>query len=159
MNYAQATEFNTLICEEEIIKAERKYDIPKGLLLAISSVESSMKPYAINNNGISYYPESYDHAERLLKNLITQGQSNIDIGCMQLNWRWHQENFLNPQQMLNPVENIEYAAKFLISLHQEAGGSWHQAVRYYHTRNPTMNKKYSRKIAVAWLKIQNDGRK
>ena len=69
---------------------------------------------------------------------------------MQINWRWHGENFNSTSEMLEPKHNIEYAAKFLTRLYQQHG-SWPKAVRHYHSANPEYHRKYSRKVIVAWL--------
>ena len=39
------------------------------------------------------------------------GVTNIDVGCMQLNYRWHNKFFSNLSEMINPIKNVDYGAK------------------------------------------------
>ena len=69
---------------------------------------------------------------------------------MQLNYRWHGGEFDSLVEMLTPESNINYAAKLLGSLYAQHG-TWHKAVRYYHSATPEHHRKYSRKVVLCWL--------
>lgn len=133
-------------------QAEKEYDIPKNLLLSIALVESGVNPYALNVNGKAVLSESASEVKRKLKEYLRAGHSSIDIGVMQVNYRWHREKFANLDEMLDPMMNIDYAARFLKQLY-ETHGSWIMAVRHYHSANPEYHKKYSRKIIITWLGV------
>ena len=51
-----------------------------------------------------------------LDKAIYANEQNIDIGCMQLNYRYHGRMFKNLNDMTDPEENIYYAGKFLKKL-------------------------------------------
>lgn len=135
-----------------ISKAERVYKIPPGLLSAIAQVESSNRAYAINIAGNSIYAKSLSEAKRIAQKKINSGVNNMDLGIMQLNWRWHGSRFANIEEMLQSEKNIEYAAKLLKSLYLQHG-NWQKAIRYYHSAKSEHNRKYSRKVAMHWLSI------
>ena len=133
-----------------IANAEKKHQIPSGLLAAIAKTESGMKAYALNVGGRSMFLESISTAQEVLEDKLNAGLTNIDIGVMQLNYRWHAGEFDSLAQMLTPESNINYAAKLLGSLYTQHG-TWHKAVRYYHSATPEHHRKYSRKVVMCWL--------
>jgi hypothetical protein len=133
-----------------IEKTEQEYAIPKGLLAAITSVESGNKPYALNISGKSVIASSKDEAIKIVHLYKDRGVSNIDLGMAQINLRWHGKHFSSISEMLEPKHNIEYAAKFLRLLYAQHD-SWNKAVKHYHSANPQYHVKYSRKVLVAWL--------
>ena len=133
-----------------IANAEREHQIPAGLLAAIAKTESRMKAYALNVGGRSMFPMSISQAQVVLEDKLNAGLTNIDVGVMQLNYRWHGGEFDSLVEMLIPESNINYAAKLLGSLYARHG-TWHKAVRYYHSATPKHHKKYSRKVVMCWL--------
>ena len=54
------------------------------------------------------------------------------FGCMQINWRWHGSAFDGVSDMLDPVKNTRYAARFLRLLHDRARqlGQRHPALSF-----------------------------
>ncbi len=133
-----------------IASAEREHQIPAGLLAAIAKTESGMKAYALNVGGRSVFPMSISAAQGVLEDKLNAGLTNIDIGVMQLNYRWHGDQFDSLEEILTPESNINYAAKLLGSLYAQHG-TWHKAVRYYHSATPEHHRKYSRKVVLCWL--------
>ena len=133
-----------------IAKAEIEHKIPKGLLGAIAKVESGNKAYAINVGGMPIYSPSLSDAISTAKKYIKSGKSNIDLGVIQLNYRWHGNKFTSIKEMLIPEKNITYAARLLCSLYKKHG-NWHKAVRHYHSAKLEHSRQYSRKVAMVWL--------
>ena len=150
---AYATDINSsngYWLKKYITSVEQKNGIPRGLLSAIVGVESSFNPYAVNIEGKTITANDKSKAVKTIKNAVNQGVTNIDIGIAQINYRWHKNNFKNIEEMLNPATNIEYAAKLLSSLFKQHG-TWHKAIRHYHSANPDHYRQYSRKVVIAWL--------
>jgi soluble lytic murein transglycosylase-like protein len=142
-------------CSAEDIKAmifaaEIQHEIPEGLLAAIAKVESGNRAYAVNLGGRSIYASSFAEASSTAKAQIKSGTSNIDLGVMQLNYRWHGKQFANIEEMLTPKNNINYAAGLLKGLYNQHG-NWQKAIRHYHSANLEHSRRYSRKVTVAWL--------
>lgn len=134
-----------------IKKIEYQYDIPSGLLLALADVESNYQPYALNISGKMVISNSVKQAKGIAAQYLQKGKQNIDIGVMQINYFWHGKHFASVAEMLIPQKNIHYAAQLLTGLYKQHG-SWHKAVRHYHSANPKYHRQYSQKVLVAWLK-------
>ena len=131
---------------------EEQNNIPSGLLLAIATVESGSEPYALNIQGKSVIGRNKTEAVNLIHEALAKGITNIDVGVMQLNVKWHRENFKSIEEMLEPKKNIEYATGFLLKLYKKYG-DWHRAVRFYHSSTAEYYRKYSRKITLAWIGV------
>ncbi len=136
--------------QQLINETEQNYAIPRGLLSAIASVESGLKPYAINISGKSVVAKSKAEAVEIVRLYQDNGVTNIDLGIAQINLHFHGKHFSSVSEMLDPKHNIEYAAQFLSKLYKQYG-SWNKAVRHYHSANPEHHRKYSRKVLVSWL--------
>lgn len=130
---------------------ETKYKIPKGLLASIAKIESNNQPFAINIGGESYFAADIESAKEYIVSKLSVGITNIDIGIMQINWRWHGKAFKNLYHILLPKYNIEYAGRLLASLKKQHG-DWHTAVRLYHSAKPEYYRIYSRKVVMNWVK-------
>lgn len=131
--------------------------LPEGLLPAIALVESGHTddrgthapwPWTTNEGGKSRYFDTKAEAVAHLENAIASGVTNIDVGCMQLNWKWHAQAFSSPEQMFDPERNTRYAARFLRELHARLG-SWEVATAAYHSTDPDRGQAYLRKVAAA----------
>lgn len=143
---ANAQDLKNLISD-----TEKQYAIPQGLLHSIALVESQINPYAINVEGKAIILNSKAAALEAIEYYRSLRVTNIDIGVMQINYRWHGKEFANLSEMLDVNNNIEYAAKLLTGLYKEHG-SWHKATRLYHSATPKYHKQYSKKIITAWLR-------
>ena len=155
---------DALLCEYLAKDAEKKYGLPENILLSISRVESGYQkvdgvirawPWTLNAGGDSAYFQTKEDALRSLEERIKKGVTNIDIGCMQLNFRWHKDFFNDLSDMINPIKNVDYAARFLNKLHKRHR-SWEKAVKYYHSSKSKFNVKYYRKVKAVWKKENNE---
>ena len=138
------------VIKEIISKVEIQYKIPAGLLGAIAKVESGTRKHAVNANGRAIYAATLVEATTIAKEQISRGKTNIDLGVMQLNYRWHGDQFSSLEEMLIPEKNIAYAGGLLRSLYRQHG-DWQKAIRHYHSANLKHSRKYSRKVTMAWL--------
>ena len=96
-------------------------------------------------DGDSYFLNNFEEGLKTLVALRNSGETNVDIGCMQLNLRWHGSAFSDLSAMLSPLDNVTYASSYLEELFIETG-SWEQAVKYYHSRNSKFNEVYFSKF-------------
>lgn len=140
-------------CIEAATNASVQVGVPKSYLIAIARTESGRKtqrgfdpwPWALNIEGRGTWYASKAHAlEAALKHL-SDGKSLFDIGCFQINFRWHGENFASLDEMINPDTNAIYAAKFLKSLYVEFG-DWTEAAGAYHSRTSELADVYKRRV-------------
>ena len=157
---SQNTYKDTLKCEYLAKDAERRHGLPENILLSISRVESGYQkvdgvrrawPWALNAGGDSAYFLTKEKALDSLNERIEKGVTNIDVGCMQLNFRWHKNFFKNLSEMINPEKNVDYGARFLKKLYRRHG-SWEKAVKHYHSSKSKFNVRYYKKVKAVWQK-------
>lgn len=142
------------LCEALAARAGAEAGLPEGLLPAIARVESGKRtaqgvrawPWTLNQGGDGSYHASLAEALAHLDGLLAKGIRNVDLGCMQLNWRWHGDAFPDAATMMDPVANTRYAAAFLRDLHRQHG-SWTQAVAHYHSADPARGPAYAARVA------------
>lgn len=145
-------------CSIHYPEAEKKFSIPSGLLEAIGIVETGSggktpNPWALNIDGQPLYAEDREAAAQAVSAALDVDPTiNIDIGCMQVSWRWHKTNASSPDIFLDPRANVFYAGWYLAQLKQELG-SWKQAVGAYHSRRPEVMEKYRCLVYRALLKV------
>lgn len=155
----------TAICVTEILRAQKRYGIPGNLLLGIGLQEAGVSrrgqltvwPWAVNAAGEGRLFDTRDAAMGWVRDRQSLGIDSIDVGCMQINLRWHPSAFRTLEEGFDPVINIDYAARFLSSLYMETG-DWMQAAGAYHSRTPDVAGVYlaslRRNVAVANDRIQ-----
>lgn len=96
-----------------IEEAEKYYGLPKNLLYSVAQTESSFTPWVIRFNHKIYRFSTLLEAKSFLSQFEHNYQKhNIDIGLMQIN-NQHARFFKNLTSMLDPKENIWFAAKLL----------------------------------------------
>ena len=143
-------------CETLAAAAGREAGIPDGILPAIARVESGRNgrawAWTLNQGGKGSYHASKEAALARLTDILATGDRNVDLGCMQINWRWHSTEFPDAASMLDPVANTRYAARFLSALH-DRHGSWEGAIAAYHSTQPTRAAAYEHKVAVVRDKL------
>jgi len=143
-------------CKRLIPMIAKETHVPPSLLMAIAFVESGFRPYAVNNGGESLQFHTPGESLAYVEKQIAQGNTNIDIGCMQVNWKAHRGKFESPRELLVPSKNIRFAATFLKSLYEELG-TWAKAIAAYHSRNKVKSRPYLIKIATyLTIERQND---
>lgn len=127
--------------------------LPPFLLTAITFVESSDMPWVVGIQGNSYRYRTKNEALAKIQELKAKGKKNFDIGCMQINHYFHGNNFQTDHHILNPLENIRYAARLLKKLKEE-NGSWEKAIAYYNSKDLKFSMSYTQKVYQHWNKIR-----
>ena len=149
--FAAPAEADAPDCEALAEAAAERHGIPEGVLAAIARTESgggprrSAWPWTLNMGGEGMYLDSAEAALAQLQGVLDAGRTNVDVGCMQVNWRWHGEAFDSLDQMLDPVVNTEYAARFLVDLWRREG-TWDAAVQAYHSTDPERGAAYLARV-------------
>ena len=133
-------------CEAIIKKIESLTDIPNGLLLGIGKAEAGrikndeivIWPWTINHAGKSLFFDNKNQVKRYVSKRVKEGDNNLDVGCMQINLKWHKHNFKDIKDMIAIEPNVSYAASFLIQLKGKYG-TWEKAIKHYHSSDPIKN--------------------
>ena len=142
--------------EELMHQAALQYQVPVRLIKAIAYLESGRKgqiwPWAINFAGQAYYFKDRKSAEAFLCKLIAQGHTNMDVGCMQINLRWHGHKFKNPCDLFSPEIAIPFAAS-LLKEHAQRTKSWLKAAVLYPSYNHCRQEKYREQLTKVIIHI------
>ncbi len=125
------------------IAISRYCDVPARILYAVAKAESgrtidgelSPWPWTLNIEGSSFYFESREDQFDALMIAISEGQI-VDVGYMQLNWRWKFDLLISPWQATDPYFNITTGCR-VIRNHYEANSAagWFEAVGRYHVES------------------------
>jgi hypothetical protein len=132
-------------------------------MAAIGRVESGRRdpgtgemgawPWAINAEGAGSYFDNKADAIRAVLGLQAHGVRSIDVGCMQVNLLQHPTAFASLDMAFEPGVNADYAARFLVQLHNQTG-DWVKATADYHSGNPWEGNPYAAKVTSIWPEEQ-----
>lgn len=142
------------VCAMAAAVAARETGVPEAWLQAIALAESGRGqggrrvawPWAVNDHGQGHWFSGKREAVRHVEHRLAAGQTSLDIGCFQINWRWHGAAFDTPGHAFQPLANARFAARFLRQLHGQTG-SWPQAVGRYHSATPHLGSAYRARVA------------
>jgi hypothetical protein len=147
-------------CEQAGTEAEKAFNLPHGLLLAIGRVESGRWddtrthviawPWTIDVAGEGRQFASAVEAVRTTQALRDRGARNIDVGCFQVSLLHHPDAFKDLNEAFDPEANGQYAGRLLASLKARLG-SWTEAIAAYHSADPARGLRYRRLVFASWL--------
>jgi hypothetical protein len=148
-----ATRDPSELCEQAAMRAARATGVPLEVLRALALTESGrsrgrqMKPWpwTLNAEGRGAWFGTRGAAEAAARRIVASGVRSVDLGCFQVNYRWHGDAFASLEAMLEPDVNALYAARFLAGLAAELG-SWEAAAGAYHSRTPELADRYVRRF-------------
>jgi hypothetical protein len=146
---ARASSDPSAICDQAASEASRRTGVPASVLKAISLTETGRKrggafrpwPWTVNMEGEGHWFDSADEARAYAYKEYRRGARSFDVGCFQINFRWHGQAFRSIDEMFDPLANALYAARFLQTLHVEQG-DWGRAAGAYHSRTPEFAERY-----------------
>lgn len=136
-------------CDQAAAQAARESGVPLEVLLALTRAETGRAgaqglvpwPWAVNQAGQGYWFDTQAEAEQFVEAQLAFGYSNLDLGCFQLNHRWHGAAFSSLRAMFDPLENARYAAAFLAEKHRQTG-DWLTAAGAYHSGTEEYAERY-----------------
>jgi hypothetical protein len=146
------------LCGDALREAEQRHRLPHGLLAAIAKAESGRPisslsdirpwPWTIDADGMGLFLASKTAAVAWVQEQATR-HDFVDVGCMQVDLRYHPKAFASLEEAFDPVANANYAAQLLITLYDgEAAHSWDAAVGLYHSHTPLFAAEYRDRVAV-----------
>ena len=141
------------LCREAAHIASEASGVPVSVLWAISLTETGRKhdgafepwPWTVNMEGKGVWFDNDEEARAYVFKHYKRGARSFDVGCFQINYKWHGQNFASIEEMFEPVPNAQYAAKFLSDLHRELG-DWSKAAGAYHSRTEKYASKYRKRF-------------
>lgn len=153
----------TSICDVAAHSAAREFEIPVDVLLAITRTETGRGgqhglnpwPWTVNMEGAGHWFVNRADALNFALDHHQNGARSFDIGCFQINFKWHGEYFDSVEDMFDPSLNAQYAARFLTQLHLEFG-SWSDAAGAFHSRTPSKAESYAARFDRIRLSVNSD---
>ena len=149
---------DAFVCMDATTKAEERYQIQKYLLTSISTVETGKWnsktqqkmawPWTINVRGKGHYYKTKEAAIAAAKAFRKRGIKSFDVGCMQINMKFHGHEFASLEEAFDPQSNVEYAARFLKRLYDRRQ-DWMKAATDYHSKKPRKARVYHKKLLAA----------
>ncbi|MDV7340662.1 transglycosylase SLT domain-containing protein [Terasakiella sp. A23] len=150
---------NMDLCKSATHQSERQFNIPRNLLRAISLTESGRWvekdkaniawPWTVASGSAGKFFQTKSEAIQHVRALQAQGIKNIDVGCMQINLRYHPDAFKDLHEAFDPHSNTRYAGEFLSKLFKNTK-SWSTAAGHYHSNDPSKNMYYREKVLGFW---------
>ena len=141
------------LCYQAIARNAKRMNVPVDVMLAISLTETGRKldgetrpwPWTVNMQGTGKWFETRGEALAYVKAHFARGARSFDVGCFQINYKWHHQHFRSIEDMFDPNINAAYAAKFLSDLFREKG-SWSLAAGAFHSRTPEYANRYRKRF-------------
>jgi len=148
------------VCQAAALLASQETGVPLNVLLAITLSETGRKkagrflpwPWTVNMEGKGSWFKNRADALAYVSTNFKTGARSFDIGCFQINFKWHGKAFSSIDQMFSPDLNALYAAKYLYSLYNEMG-NWKDAAGAYHSRSFTKAKQYAERFSRILLTL------
>ncbi|MCC0062955.1 MAG: transglycosylase SLT domain-containing protein [Defluviimonas sp.] len=146
------------ICDAAATRAAEREGVPLTVLQAITRSETGRSrggklqpwPWTVNMEGAGHWFDSENLARDFAYRSHDRGARSFDVGCFQINYKWHGKAFSSIDEMFDPVANAVYAARFLKELHAETG-SWEAAAGAYHSRT----KEHADRYAARFQRIRS----
>lgn len=141
------------ICDAAAQRAASKTGVPLSVLMAITRTETGRKsggqfrpwPWTVNMEGKGVWFDTPNEARSYAYKHFQRGARSFDVGCFQLNYKWHGKAFRSIDEMFDPQINANYAAGFLRDLFHETG-SWEEAAGAYHSRTKKYADRYKKRF-------------
>jgi hypothetical protein len=151
----------------QLIAAEHR--LPAEVLYSVAVTESGQKlrsgklrpwPWTLNVAGKAQRYPTRLTAWQGLTEYLQQGVDLIDVGIMQVNWRYHREQLGTPWQALEPFNNTRTGARILKREYQKTG-AWKTAIGRYHSpgANPKQQQRarqYAQRVVKRMAQLQSE---
>lgn len=142
-----------------------RHGIPADIFYAVALAESGRDlgggqprrpwPWTLNIRGEGMYFVDRASAWRVIVESIATHQPSVDIGLMQVNWRYHRHRLIDPWRALDPHINLQVAAEILMSC-QERLRDWWASVGCYHSpSNAARAQRYRERVRTHWRSLVN----
>lgn len=149
------------ICDRAAAAASAKTGVPLDILMALTRTETGRHqdgklqpwPWTVNMEGEGRWFGTVETAQSFVFKNYKSGARSFDVGCFQINYKWHGAAFNSISDMFDPVKNALYAAQFLKSL-KTPGVSWTEAAGAYHSRTPAYSNKYKTRFQAVRASLQ-----
>ncbi len=143
------------------------HGVPSALFYAVALAESGKHiealqsvrpwPWTLNVQGDGQFYPSRQAAVAALHRTLASGRSSVDIGLMQVNWKYHADALRSIEAAIDPYRNLDVAAAILIACYQSRG-DWWAAVGCYHAPNDRHRAvRYRDRVKDIWSGLAETG--
>jgi len=153
--------------EEAVPPAYRRiaseHGIPAGHFYAIALAESGRTlastssrrpwPWTLNIAGEGVYFNSRWEAWRALEQSLRAGQDSVDIGLMQVNWRFHKGRLGSSWLALEPYHNLAVGADILKNCYKKRRDWWASVGCYHAPSNNPRAQRYRDRVVALWREL------
>jgi hypothetical protein len=152
------------LCDGAAARAAVSTGVPLEVLRAITRVETGRHrngalqpwPWTVNMEGDGRWFESRAALHAYVDRHMERGARSFDLGCFQINYRWHGHAFASMAEMTDPEASALYAARFLRDLYAETG-DWTAAAGAYHSRTPVHARRYRARFTEVLASLRDEG--
>jgi hypothetical protein len=141
--------------------------IPHSILYAVALTESGKRvvtagayrpwPWTLNVSGNGYFFDSRLDAWQALRDWLQTGKRSIDIGLMQVNWRYHQAKLGSPWLALDPYHNLRVGAEILQECYTNRQNWWTSVGCYHSPSNTQKAEQYIGRVLSRWQRLMSQG--
>jgi hypothetical protein len=153
------------VCIDTALRINAAERLPKDMLASIAITESGRTdpdskakvawPWTVTSGGEGQYFPTKAAAVAEVRRLRAKGVENIDVGCMQINLKYHPDAFASLAEAFDPETNVRYAARYLKDLRQAWNG-WSEAVRHYHSADAERGLAYEKRVGLNLRDLRAD---
>ena len=137
-------------------RVANEYRIPASLFYAVALQESQATlgrnvrrpwPWTLNVAGVGYRYGSQHAAYHALGRWLARGENRIDVGLMQVHWRYHSGRLGTAWTALQPYHNLRVGASILRDCFRRER-DWIAASGCYHSSTPARATRYAASVAA-----------
>jgi hypothetical protein len=138
------------------------HGIPTDLFYAVALTESSRTvegslrrpwPWTLNIGGEGHFFTSRVEAWLALDASLRDGQQSVDIGLMQVNWRYHRTRLKSSWLALEPYRNLGVAAEILRDCYRQRRDWWASVGCYHAPADEQRAERYRNRVMVHWRQL------
>ena len=143
------------------------HGIPSDVFYAVALAESGKRiehlrelrpwPWTLNVHGDGRFYPSRRAATLALREALATGRRSVDIGLMQVNWRYHQKALGELDEALAPYRNLRVAAAILTTCYKSRRDWWAAVGCYHAPNNPHRAERYRERVRTIWHGIAGAG--
>jgi len=144
-----------------------EYGIPHSVLYAIALTESGKGsnddgvsrpwPWTLNVAGHGHVYPTREAAWHALNTFIARGERSIDIGLMQVSWRFHKDKLGDTWQALDPYFNLRVAAVILRQCFEQRHDWWAGVGCYHAPADKARALRYRSRVVGHWQRLAENG--
>ena len=141
------TSRSSAVESDPYVAAAQQAGVPLEVLVAVAGAESGYHPWALDIEGRQVFCKSRAEAETVLANTAT---TNVDIGVMQINWRfWGPRLGVAKNDLLDPRINLLMGARILRDSLARDGSMWRR-ISNYHSGATHERDRYNQQVYHAY---------